>query len=161
MKKEVTHNGNVFIVETSVWTGKVSLTVNGVPAKSLGKKLFRLDTPDSSFNFEVLTNKSGYGSVSIITPEGEVVVEQKVSTVYFVLSIVLPVIAFIFGAIKFSVIGGALGGAMAVISFFVNIAIARTKLAAPLKVIVMIVASAACAAIYILAALAILGAFAA
>ena len=112
MREVVQHSlyGEI-VYEENVWTGKKTLTINGVPAKQISKKEFAVDDK------KALLNGNIYMGVTVKI-EGEDIQLLAKPTWYEILFAVIPfAFLMIWGnsptlCAIFPVIGGAIGGAL-------------------------------------------------
>ena len=99
------------VYNESAWSGKKTLTVNGVPAQKVSKKVFLIDGKQAVIKGNELTGVS-------LLMEGETIeVSPKAKWYEFVLAILPFVFLLVWGnnvalCSIFPVVGGAIGGAL-------------------------------------------------
>ena len=129
-------NGVLYLYEENFWTGKKSLTANGVPLPKIGKKQFSVTREDGTASY--ITVKGNFLSgVSLLMPEGEfVLVKNKW---YDWVLIFLPLVGIVVGVAGCGAIGGGLSALFGFLGAFVNATLLRSKLSMPVKIPLCIV----------------------
>lgn len=120
---EKTIDGVAYSYRESFWTGKKTLTVNGLPATKCSRSLFTLAAPESE---TVQVKGSFLSGVSLYYGSGKIVVLEKNTWWEWVL-IVLPflnIIAGVFGGL----LGGCLSALFGCVGSVVNASILRADI---------------------------------
>lgn len=116
---------NLLYTET-MWTGKRSLIVDGVPTIKIGKKKFMSqDESGNRTEYEIIG--SYFSGITVCSSTGEKTVLAKNAWYDWVMAF-LPIIGVPFGIIFCGAIGGGLSALCCVLGAFVNIWISRTKI---------------------------------
>ena len=123
-------NNITYTYGESLWTGKRTLSVNGVQAKKVGKKKFEIQTEDGIKTYEV---KGSLQSDVSIMCDGYAVSSNH--TWYEKLLIWLPYVSIIIGVVVGGIIGVLVFSAFAFVSQTINIDIMNSKKSPAVKVL--------------------------
>jgi len=143
------------VFDENFWSGKKTLTVNGVIASAVSKKEYMIDDKKAFLKGSFLTG-------STLNIEGEVIQLSPKPTWY---EIVISALSFLFlmtwGNSEtlcaiFPVVGGAIGGGLGGVGAIVSLLLTKTQKTPLAKIIVGIVVSAATVFIAYLLAIAII-----
>lgn len=111
MRKEFTLNdGRKLVYNESAWTGKRTITIDGVAINSINKKLFN----DGVNNYKIEGNQ--FSGISIVTNNETLVVLDKLNAFEIFLACIPFIMCFI---------GGALGGLLGALAAIVNLSAIR------------------------------------
>lgn len=140
-------NGVLYLYEENFWTGKKSLTANGVPLTKIGKKQFSVTKEDGTASY--ITVKGNFLSgVSLLMPEGEfVLVKNKW---YDWVLIFLPMVGIVVGVAGCGALGGGLSALFGFLGAFVNATLLRSKLSMPIRILLCIAVFAVVSAVWFL-----------
>ena len=120
-----------YVYSESLWTGKRSLTVNGIPAMKVSKKVFQLPTEEGPVRYEI--KGSIYSDISIIVNGYAVSTDHEW---YEKMLIWLPMISIVFGVIWGGLIGALIFGLFATIAMTINMEIMYSSKGSAFKVFV-------------------------
>ena len=140
-------NGVLYLYEENAWTGKRSLTVNGVPLTKTGKRQFSVTKEDGTVSY-ITVKGSFLSGISLLTSEGEVVLVKN--KWYDWVLIFLPMVGIVVGVAGFGAIGGGLSAFFGLLGAFVNATLLRSKLSMPVKILLCIVVFAVVSAVWFL-----------
>ncbi|MBQ9716101.1 MAG: hypothetical protein IJV77_06815 [Clostridia bacterium] len=120
-----------YVYSESLWTGKRGLTVNGIPAMKVSKKVFQLPTEEGPVRYEI--KGSIYSDISIIVNGYAVSTDHEW---YEKMLIWLPMISIVFGVIWGGLIGALIFGLFATIAMTINMEIMYSSKGSAFKVFV-------------------------
>lgn len=140
-------NGVLYLYEENAWTGKRSLTVNGVPLTKTGKRQFSVTKEDGTVSY-ITVKGSFLSGISLLTSEGEVVLVKN--KWYDWVLIFLPMVGIVVGVAGCGAIGGGLSAFFGLLGAFVNATLLRSKLSMPVKILLCIVVFAVVSAVWFL-----------
>ena len=140
-------NGVLYLYEENAWTGKRSLTVNGVPLTKTGKRQFSVTKEDGTVSY-ITVKGSFLSGISLLTSEGEVVLVKN--KWYDWVLIFLPLVGIVVGVAGCGAIGGGLSALFGFLGAFVNATLLRSKLSMPVKILLCIVVFAVVSAVWFL-----------
>ncbi len=140
-------NGVLYLYEENAWTGKRSLTVNGVPLTKTGKRQFSVTKEDGTVSY-ITVKGSFLSGISLLTSEGEVVLVKN--KWYDWVFIFLPLVGIVVGVAGCGAIGGGLSAFFGLLGAFVNATLLRSKLSMPVKILLCIVVFAVVSAVWFL-----------
>lgn len=126
MKKNISHPvyGEI-IYEESVWSGKKSISMKGIPLKCISKNVYTLE--DGEYTIQVNLRGSALAGVALCIQNEEIWVINKPAWYDWVLSMIPFVLMIVWGnsvqlcsiiPVVGGAIGGALGGAAMVMTMF-------------------------------------------
>lgn len=142
----------------SFWTGRRKLSIEGKELKKTGKRVFCDDENGSIVEY---TAKGSFlTGVTLITNNGKSLVLAK-NKWYDWFMIFLPLVGMVAGVAFCGALGGGLSAVFCLLAATINASISRSKLNAPVKLIlqlvVAVVANAIWFVIYFIVAVLILG----
>ena len=140
-------NGVLYLYEENAWTGKRSLTVNGVPLTKTGKRQFSVTKEDGTVSY-ITVKGSFLSGISLLTSEGEVVLVKN--KWYDWVLIFLPMVGIVVGVAGCGALGGGLSALFGFLGAFVNATLLRSKLSMPVKILLCIVVFAVVSAVWFL-----------
>ena len=140
-------NGVLYLYEENAWTGKRSLTVNGVPLTKTGKRQFSVTKEDGTVSY-ITVKGSFLSGISLLTSEGEVVLVKN--KWYDWVLIFLPMVGIVVGVAGCGAIGGALSAFFGLLGAFVNATLLRSKLSMPIRILLCIAVFAVVSAVWFL-----------
>ena len=120
-----------YVYSESLWTGKRGLTVNGIPAKKVSKKVFELPAEEGVIRYEI--KGSIYSDISVIANGYAVSTDHEW---YEKMLIWLPLISIIIGGVFGGLIGALIFGVFATIAMTINMEIMYSNKGSAFKVIV-------------------------
>lgn len=120
-----------YVYSESLWTGKRGLTVNGIPAMKVSKKVFQLQTEEGPVRYEI--KGSIYSDISIIVNGYAVSTDHEW---YEKMLIWLPMISIVFGVIWGGLLGALIFGLFATIAMTINMEIMYSSKGSAFKVLV-------------------------
>lgn len=129
-------NGVLYLYEENFWTGKKSLTANGVPLTKTGKRQFSVTKEDGTVSY-ITVKGSFLSGISLLTSEGEVVLVKN--KWYDWVLIFLPMVGIVVGVAGCGALGGGLSALFGFLGAFVNATLLRSKLSMPVKILLCIV----------------------
>ena len=140
-------NGVLYLYEENAWTGKRSLTVNGVPLTKTGKRQFSVTKEDGTVSY-ITVKGSFLSGISLLTSEGEVVLVKN--KWYDWVLIFLPMVGIVVGVAGCGAIGGGLSALFGFLGAFVNATLLRSKLSMPIRILLCIAVFAVVSAVWFL-----------
>lgn len=140
-------NGVLYLYEENAWTGKRSLTVNGVPLTKTGKRQFSVTKEDGTVSY-ITVKGSFLSGISLLTSEGEVVLVKN--KWYDWVFIFLPLVGIVVGVAGCGALGGGLSAFFGLLGAFVNATLLRAKLSMSVKIPLCIVVFAVVSAVWFL-----------
>lgn len=140
-------NGVLYLYEENFWTGKKSLTVNGVPLTKTGKRQFSVTKEDGTVSY-ITVKGSFLSGISLLTSEGEVVLVKN--KWYDWVLIFLPMVGIVVGVAGCGAIGGGLSALFGFLGAFVNATLLRSKLSMPIRILLCIAVFAVVSAVWFL-----------
>ena len=140
-------NGVLYLYEENFWTGKKSLTANGVPLTKTGKRQFSVTKEDGTVSY-ITVKGSFLSGISLLTSEGEVVLVKN--KWYDWVFIFLPLVGIVVGVAGCGALGGGLSAFFGLLGAFVNATLLRAKLSMSVKIPLCIVVFAVVSAVWFL-----------
>lgn len=140
-------NGVLYLYEENFWTGKKSLTANGVLLPKIGKKQFSVTKEDGTVSY-ITVKGSFLSGISLLTSEGEVVLVKN--KWYDWVFIFLPLVGIVVGVAGCGAIGGGLSAFFGLLGAFVNATLLRSKLSMPIRILLCIAVFAVVSAVWFL-----------
>ena len=140
-------NGVLYLYEENFWTGKKSLTANGVPLTKIGKKQFSVTKEDGTVSY-ITVKGSFLSGISLLTSEGEVVLVKN--KWYDWVLIFLPMVGIVVGVAGCGALGGGLSALFGLLGAFVNATLLRSKLSMPIRILLCIAVFAVVSAVWFL-----------